>query len=514
MGGISAVTAGVVKLFADEEKHDLRRAGLRVKLADGTEHHLFLKIEIILADEAALHAVYANKGSSGLKPCILCQNIFNYNTARDIVGRDGTGFSQHHVCSDSRKLVLHTRATISACLDRLRHASTTMGKLAFEELQTRLGWNFTAGSLLTDQRLLGICDPSACVLFDWMHVFMVNGVFNVHVGQLVAALREHQITYQSLASYVSNWSWPRLLGNRARDVFCPKRARANTEHRTLKATASECLSLLPLLARYFAALGANSTIEHVKDHCSCFLGLVQIIETILKSARRPVDCNALQRTIDNYMAAFKAMYGPECMIIKFHYMMHYPLFLRRWRPLPNCFALERKHKMPKRYGNEIRNTSSNWDASVLREATNHHLGALTSTNGHFRFDAGLVDEHPVKPKLGASLQAAFGAELQFNTANVARINEWERCCVGDVVLADNEDAALVGEVVMHLSYTLHGEYVAFSCIRKWQPTATLLRSAKWLRTQRLEFVLVRDIRCALIWAASGDQATTLQALHS
>ena len=49
---------------------------------------IYLDVGYVLADESALHALFASKGSSGLKPCYFCLNIYNKLTAREVVERD------------------------------------------------------------------------------------------------------------------------------------------------------------------------------------------------------------------------------------------------------------------------------------------------------------------------------------------------------------------------------------------------------------------------------------------
>ena len=105
----------------------------------------------------------------------------------------------------------------------------------------------------------------------------------------------------------------------------------------------------------------------------CFMGLVRIIQDIMKSARYAVDCDALQRSISAYLGAYKALYGEANMQPKTHYMMHFLAFIRRWQFLPNCFVLERKHKIPKKFANQLLNTKTNWETYVLRDVTNEHL---------------------------------------------------------------------------------------------------------------------------------------------
>ena len=44
-------------------------AGICLELADGSIAHIWLQHGFVLADEAALHAIFNFKGASGLKPC-------------------------------------------------------------------------------------------------------------------------------------------------------------------------------------------------------------------------------------------------------------------------------------------------------------------------------------------------------------------------------------------------------------------------------------------------------------
>ena len=514
-GDVSALIASVLRLFFGEGGHDAQHAGICLKLVNGSLIRIFLSLEIVIADEAALHLTYMCKGSSGLKCCVLCQNIFK-NTGRSVVESDTSGFAQHHWCADSSKIVLHTSATIKAILARLSTAAGILTKVAFAELETRLGWNWVPGSLLTDARLLDMCCPSKHMLYDWMHVFCVSGVVNVHVGQLMQAMKAFRVTYSLLDEYVQEWHLPVARGE-VGDMFSVKRARSSWEDSTLKATASECLSAIPIMACFFDALERRSTSQEVKNHCNCFLCLVHIMEVIQRSGRRDVDCTALQRCIDAYLASFKALYGPECMIVKFHFMIHYPAFIRRWASLPNCFALERKHKMPKRFSNEIKNTSRNFDASVLREVTCHHLAVLSDPEAtHFEHDAGLIAPYPMPKKLVTQMQTYFGVgpEIQFFTARVARINAWERCCKGDTALATKDGMDLVGEIVMIVSYTVHGESIAFCILRQWDLVSEEGRTIRWRRTETLCTCLLEEIRCALTWCGKEIDMRTLPPLHT
>ena len=80
-GGVGLLIKTLLeKAFFDKDATDMSAAGVHVKLIDGTVILVFVKLEIVFGDEATLHYVYACKGASGLKPCLVCINVFDHKT--------------------------------------------------------------------------------------------------------------------------------------------------------------------------------------------------------------------------------------------------------------------------------------------------------------------------------------------------------------------------------------------------------------------------------------------------
>ena len=96
----------VTKLFFNQELHDFSKSGVNIECQDGMRATIFADLYLILADEAALHAIYGCKGSSGLKPCLLCTNVFGATNPRGIVSRDPTGRSVDHTCASVKQFRL------------------------------------------------------------------------------------------------------------------------------------------------------------------------------------------------------------------------------------------------------------------------------------------------------------------------------------------------------------------------------------------------------------------------
>ena len=186
VGGVSGLFRTLLHLFNGHgAEHNTEKAGLVVG-RPGRVMHVFAKVAAVVADEGALHAFYACKGSAGLKPCLLCTNVYQASSVRDVVARDATGVSVSHTCSDVSLLKLHTSATVAAVLRALAHlAAQPKSKGKLEELETCLGWRHDPGALLSDGWLLPRMHPGATCIFDWMHVIFVNGIFGAAVGQLM-----------------------------------------------------------------------------------------------------------------------------------------------------------------------------------------------------------------------------------------------------------------------------------------------------------------------------------------
>ncbi len=93
-GSISAIICALTRTFFDDASHHMANSGMALDVShDDSKLKLFMTMGGFIADDAALHAVFFFKGSSGLKPCLLCQNIFNVKEVRGIVAGAPTGFA-------------------------------------------------------------------------------------------------------------------------------------------------------------------------------------------------------------------------------------------------------------------------------------------------------------------------------------------------------------------------------------------------------------------------------------
>ena len=365
-GGISGVIRTLVQTIFWGATHNLQRAGIHLDLHDGTAVHLFVRFGMLLADEAALHAIYGFAGASGLKSCPLCRNVYAVGNKRGIKERAGRVL---HSCGDFSKVRLWTAEDLFKGLDALEREFGSRSKAAFEKLETAFGWKRHPGSCMADPAVREAMCPMQTLSFDWAHGIFVNGCFQKHAGLLLRFLHKKGPSFERLAEYCGRWKWPRRTSyQNGVKALTGSRAKASFKDKVLKTTASEGLGLLPVLAHFCLKGLCQHKNTRVRQHGRCLVLLWKIVRFILEANSpdhelKPYDLLLL---VQEYMALFAVLYGITAMVPKFHWLLHYPGFLERWGSLPGCLALERKHRVPKSFADPINNTRNKMEVAVLR----------------------------------------------------------------------------------------------------------------------------------------------------
>ena len=334
--GMSTVFATLLNyMFNRNDTHNFATGGINVKLHDSDDRlNIFIVFGLTVADEAALHAECGCKGSSGLKPCFLCLNVFDAKSERDIIANDSNHIAVDHTCTTSSDLILQSTATMNAIVDKLEEGHATMGKDAFSELQTRLGWNYLQfGMMCTSLR--GIVDMPSQGMYDWMHVIFVGGVFNTHMRNIMSHLRRWH-TFAHLHEYARQWVWPKHIGNLTGvDCLIPSRASSCFKaDGKFKSQASEGRSILVIMGMWAYEVLLQDARPSVRQHAACLVLLVLVVEMIEASARGGISPNDLRDASEAYLKTFKALYGPEQMHIKFHELLHMWMHLLKFGVSP------------------------------------------------------------------------------------------------------------------------------------------------------------------------------------
>ncbi len=82
---------------------------------------------------------------------------------------------------DFTNMTQHTNASIIAILVRLRDVRGTIAKSKYTDLESMLGWNFNPNMMIMST--CTVMKPAEWIMYDWMHVYIVTGIFNSEVGR-------------------------------------------------------------------------------------------------------------------------------------------------------------------------------------------------------------------------------------------------------------------------------------------------------------------------------------------
>ena len=180
--GISALTRHLLRaFFVDQPDNFTNRVTL---ILGGRPILIHAKLRHVVADEAALKAVYHIKGASGLKPCVKCQNVFSRTS--NLAGNGRITIA----CSDVSQFKPATDQDVWDAFDDLA-ARSAMGltKKRFGQLEKAAGLNFNPNALLADAQLRSIITPVSMRTDDWAHIFFQSGIFQMELRLFLDRLK-------------------------------------------------------------------------------------------------------------------------------------------------------------------------------------------------------------------------------------------------------------------------------------------------------------------------------------
>lgn len=386
-GGMSQVFIALAKLFF--EPHGFNAApdagGI---LLQSTGERFFVVLGVVLQDGGAHKSVWHSR--DGSKMCILCKNLFTVHS--EIADADGSGLLTCGVVklADLEPETSSSLRTKARWLEHNRHADD------FDQLQQALGITYHQHMLLLDRYLDNYVDVTDVFMHDYMHAFWVDGIFNLMVFLLFEAFfRERRPVYRTFADYLAHWSWPKKHGVKADDLACifsPERTKSNRKAKHIKCSASECWSLIAPLTAFLNEVLLN--FDSCKAECEVFLAFLKVIELVTATSRRKVEPATLLVAVEEFLDKFVTTFGVEMTTPKFHWLLHLAEYLERMHELlerklgygwlQNCFVLERKHKVGKRYAEPRSNTNKMKSGGLLSEVlcqTINDLSEAPELNG-------------------------------------------------------------------------------------------------------------------------------------
>ena len=233
-------------------------------------------------------------------------------------------------------------------------------------------------------------------MHDYMHALFVDGVINLTIYLCFEEyIKAGQVgVYEAFSEFLSNWFFPgRLHADHLSEIFAGHRRDKHRDAHHIKCQASDMLTLIDVLSLYVRTVLLASNINADCNAAShALLLLIELAHLIVATSRVTVSPACLLALMHRFLDAFTNAFGFDWLTPKCHWLLHLPKALRRFGRLLNCFVLERKHKMPKRYATDLQNTSRAPTISLLSEVVCHNLAALAAQD--FNFDIALAHCHP------------------------------------------------------------------------------------------------------------------------
>ena len=487
-GGMAKVVGELLKLFFSSDSTSLHPedGGVTFTGCNGESFRFFAVFDQFIQDGGAHKTIWCLRGDGGTKFCVLCKNATDLGV---IVETD---------------LDFATDDEVRGTVARLNTYKTTDNVTTFKLREQALGFTWSPYSLLADPDLTRVVAPCSQFCHDWMHCIVASGLFQLVLQLLLDCIETDGVrnAYVLCKEFLSMCHWPVGSHNSKLSLLFEDTRRTNNRKAgVFKCQASDALSMYPLLAYFVLTQFRKATVA--VHACDAFLSLCDVIDLFTSAARRVVTPRMMRGRVNIFLQAFVAAFGAESLIPKCHWLLHFAKHLERWGMLLSCFVTERKHKMLKRYANQVENTIR-FEHSVMSEVVCHQLAKLSDPD-LYNFDIGLINPQLAPRALAEMLMAEFvgACPADIKTASTSRISRFAVCGKKDVVLyTNNTSFCAAGEVWAHVcvlgvNMTIVTEWV---CLERDEPTMT----AVWQARQEPIYIATEDILAPCAWVVLRD----------
>ena len=443
--GVSQWISCILPTIFQRPAYDLRHGAVPLQQPNGGVLLFRLDLSMIVQD-GAHKFLWSCKGDAGTRMCMLCRNVLAQRC--DILESSGLPLCGSSEIREER-LLLSSDESIYEAMDKLVRKKTELTAGDFQLWQQSTGWNYQPRSILQQQDQRWLVRPVSQYCHDSMHALLVSGVFQTVVWLLLSTLQRQFPNIWEIANrYVEKWTLPAVTKHTARGLLDEGRAKVCRENEAFKCTASEGLTLSPLLAAFLRQLvRAQSDVEAISE-VRCFLQLDKLVACCQRARAEDAVAPAEMRTrVRGFLTCVIAANWQSSMHAKFHWLLHFAGHLAKWRFMVQCFTHERKHKTIKKFASDFYNTRS-FEDGMLREVLAQELHDLALADC---LEPGLrlLDPKPCARKTADAIRTCLPeltAARVVHTAAAVRLWSGERISRGDVVLLQGAGALQCGQV--------------------------------------------------------------------
>ena len=333
-----------------------------------------------LADELGLKSIVNIKGSSGLKPCLKCVNVFMKGHAlSNLAGNVDI------CCFDKAKFEEMTDDDLFDAHDMLAQLKPRLKKTAFGNKETAYGVNYSPEGVLASHMLRERTHPTKS-RFDRMHTLESGGIAELEVNLLLQSLDESgKFTNKQVTDYC-NAGWFGVLGP----------VQLAFRDNKIKGMASDVLRAMPILFHFGKVVLQGWDQLKLASFEALFLVFKQLqyIKFFADCSKAATD--KLSDLVARHLRLFQQAYTPEKCIPKHHMAMHLGDQYYTDGHYADCFATERHQKLIKAVAEDYNNTKHQL----------HEFYVLSRANRAMKFEVSNLGANTV------SKTVEFEGELQ------------------------------------------------------------------------------------------------------
>ena len=465
------------------------RLGIQLRLHGQSNHAMiFCRISIFLGDEGALKEVLEMKGASGSKLCCLCSNLVDHKSG--IAECDPTHTLVPSTELDVSKIQRHSDESILETLRFLREKRDQVNQEEFRKLQQYCGFNLSPRGTLMSETLA--IRPASCVMYDWMHTYVSNGIWNLEIQLLAQTLHDAGVSLDMLHSDLQGFCWPSFIKNHGMS------GQSLFEHcqlQDIKCSASEALSVYSIIRWILVERRLKGELDRAELAVNSYLRLCRCLDLLINIKKKKSKASQLREAIQCHLQAFQRAYGVSRWLPKHHYSTHLAYMYSFHEVLPACFMLERKHKTIKRFGGQNFNTWANWERSLVTDVLRIELNDLSPKTEN-PWAGGLCKPTPATDAARRALQHAVGSEDTVNVALQCYYSPGAFCAAHDVVLLQLGDERRVGKI----KFFFEADNINYAAVTLWDGLGQNLFNPTG-PTAVCEVACIRDT-CAYAWRGS------------
>ena len=470
---------------------------------------LHFTLSMILQDGAAHKSVWASRQDTGSKPCFLCKNLFQLRDESTLAAGGGNIFSKFLKYD---QLQIATDAEVVSSWQRLGSLSHTATKKEIELRQQAAGLSYCAHALLSSERLLKnhLLRPVSLYCYDYMHGLCSHGVLNDMLFLVLESIHQSGLkAWDSLQSWMELWSFPRAYSiSDIGKLFEAKAVTSNRKAGTFKCDASQVLLVYKPVEHFLRVMYLACNVMVLE--CQAYVSWARVLDYLVSLPFLPNPSpSKLLSLIEVAMAATVSGGFADSMKPKFHWCLHLADGLKRWSQLPSCWALERKHKQPRKFGS-VHCKLVTYEKGLLSAVSMEHINTLVSQHYLFKTSCHLINPSGLTKKLEKMFQElrCFAPGMMYSKCCI--LQNGATCHRDDIVFMEK----LPGDNEFWQCGQIKHFFDAAGCLLclvdmfKCLGVRAGTESSKWQAGGGLKLVDVRQVLQAVIYSHGKDGSLT------